>query len=171
MPKKERATADRVRSLLDYDLDTGWLIWKQSTSNRVSVGRRAGNVNSLGYRQIMIDGVNYSAHRLIWLHVRGVWPEHEIDHINGVRDDNRLSNLRSAGRSCNARNAAMQKNNTSGFKGVSWNKQVRKWRARIVVNGVEYPLGDFDQIEMAAAAREKAAHQLHGEFACDGKRP
>ena len=94
----------------------------------------------------------------------GKWPENDIDHINVARGDNRFSNLREATRSENLRNRGAQKNNTSGFKGVSWQKSSRKWDARINIHGKVVHLGYFDDPEDAYQAYCQAAKELHGEF-------
>lgn len=88
-----------------------------------------------------------------------------IDHVNGDKLDNRRRNLRFATRSQNAMNKGKPKNNTSGFKGVSWYKKAKKWCARIKVNGKTIHLGLFAEIKIAARAYDAAARELHGEFA------
>jgi hypothetical protein len=93
----------------------------------------------------------------------GEEPPAQIDHINGIKTDDRLCNLRAADNAQNNRNRPAQGNNTSGFKGVS--KKRRQWRARISVNGTEHSLGTFDTPEAAAAAYREAAERLHGAFA------
>lgn len=108
-----------------------------------------------------------SAHRVAWAVANGRWPENEIDHINGVRDDNRLVNLRDVTRTENHRNAGL-KINTSGVLGVSWNTERRKWIAQITVDGKNNYLGQFDTITEAAEVRRQANlrfgfHPNHGD--------
>jgi hypothetical protein len=96
-------TAERVRELLEYDADTGILRWRVRRGTVVS-GRIAGHLDAKGYMALGIDGRLYRLHRVVWLHVYGAWPTQEIDHINRVRHDNRLANLRDVSRLVNARN-------------------------------------------------------------------
>lgn len=157
-------TAEEARQLLDYDAETGALTWRVGRK-RARAGNVAGTPHSKGYIQIRIYGKPYLAHRLAWLITHGAWPENQIDHINGERDDNRLVNLRPATPAENLRNAKRQRNNTSGFKGVSWHKPSKRWQAQIAVNGRTIHVGCFSTPEEAHAAYCKAAEKLHGEFA------
>ena len=146
-------TQDRLKEVLSYDPDSGKFIWKISTSNRVKAGSVAGTLNSTGYIYIRVDGKKYLAHRLAWLHAYGYDPEHGIDHLNGVRDDNRISNLREVSQSCNLQNTKTYSRNTSGFPGVSWDKWRRKWRAQIRSQGRNHFLGYYEDSLEAALAR------------------
>ncbi len=172
--KKSTLTAERLRELLHYDSETGVFKRKISTSNYVRVGDIAGSYVQ-GYREIRIDGSRYRSHRLVWLYVHGKWPKNEIDHINGVRDDNRLINLREATHTENSYNKGAAKNSTSGVKGVSWDLRKKKWRAQCTVNGKQYHQGYFVNIADAECAANKFREQHHGHFAqtCSGnqKRP
>jgi hypothetical protein len=155
-----------IRERLDYDPATGLFLWRRHDAmpNKWN-GRWAGNVAGRtchkGYRQIAIANSRHSAHRIAWLMMTGEWPKADIDHINGVRDDNRFSNLREATRAENNRNASMQKRNASGVSGVSWHKMARKWQANISVGHRRIHLGLFSDITAAAAAR-KTAEIEHG---------
>lgn len=99
-----------------------------------------------------VDGKSYREHRLIWLLMYGYMPEQDIDHINGVRDDNRLANLRECSRSFNLLNAVGRANNSTGHKGVSLQKN-GKYHAYINVNGKRNNIGYFDDLEVALLAR------------------
>lgn len=153
----------RVIELFNYDQATGLF------TRRVGVqgGGRAGSVAgtlSHGYVRIRIDGKLHSAHRLAWLVVHGYMPD-ELDHINLIKDDNRIENLRPATRSENQRNKGKQSNNTSGYKGVYWDKSKGKWHARAQdANGKQKFLGSFPTPESASAAYNDFASNLHGEF-------
>jgi hypothetical protein len=153
-------TAQRVREVLAYNPETGALTWL-SARGRQPAGAIAGCDSGQGYRDIRVDGEQHRAHVIAFLHFYGRWPEHEIDHINGRRDDNRIVNLRDVPRSINRRNAARSTNNKSGVTGVFWNTEKGKWTAKIKVNRREIHLGHFTILEEAAAAR-KAAEQAHG---------
>ena len=105
------------------------------------------------------------AHRLVWLYVYGKFPSNAIDHINTIGNDNRFSNLREVTNSQNQMNRKNQKNNTSGYKGVCYEKLTNKWRATIGLNNKLKSIGNFDTKEEAAEAYRKASALLHGEFA------
>lgn len=154
-------TADRVRELLQYNPETGVFTWKAASSNRVHVGDEAGSFDKDGYRAIRLDGRLHFSHRLAWLWAHGVHPSKELDHINRVRSDNRLSNLREATRSENVQNRLMQRNNTSGFSGVSWSKDAKRWCAKIKLNRKNMHLGYFHTPEAAYAAYLREKRALH----------
>jgi hypothetical protein len=117
----------------------------------------------------MIGGKNYSLHRIIWTHFYGEDPgSFQIDHIDGVRGNNRISNLRLANCFENARNTKAPKRNTSGVKGVSWDKKNFKWRAQIKVAGLRTNIGRFNTIEEAELAVRAAREKYHREFANHG---
>lgn len=157
-------TDEEARAILSYSPETGVFIWAAKINRYISIGEVAGSLNYQGYVTIMIRGRNYRAHRLAWLLMTGNWPKHQIDHVNGVRDDNRFSNLREATNSQNNRNRIKQANNTSGFKGVSFHNQMKRWRSSIMANGMSKHLGLFDTREEAYSAYCAAADNLHGEF-------
>lgn len=165
-PTDGKFDAERLRSLLDYDPETGKFTWRVRTSNRVDVGRGAGCREARdGYIYIRLDDTLYKAHRLAWLYVHGEWPIGALDHINGIPGDNRIVNLRAASPSQNSCNQRRQSNNSSGFKGVSWYKRDGKWKAHITYRGKGFHLGYFDTAEEAYAAYCAKAKELHGEFA------
>ena len=127
-------------------------------------GEIAGSLNPNGYIYIKINYKLYRAHRLAWLYETGSFPLEQIDHINGIRNDNRYQNLREATRSQNKCNTKMYANNASGFKGVGLYKPTGKYRASITVNNKLIYLGYFDNPELAYAAYCEAALKYHGEF-------
>jgi hypothetical protein len=154
-------TFERLRELLNYDPATGEFTWKVAIGKKVRAGNVAGNINHKGYRIIVIEGRPHRAHRLAWLWMNGVWPKKNVDHINRVRDDNRITNLREATDSENQHNRLKQRDNTSGHKGVSWHARDKRWLARIGVSGKVVRLGRFQSVEEAAAAYVNAAIRLH----------
>lgn len=158
-------TVERLKEVLRYDLETGVFRWACAIGNRAKEGAVAGCLRSDGYCFIRIDGHPYAAHRLAWLYMHGVWPNLHIDHINRVRSDNRIENLREATRAQNQGNLPRYRNNTSGIKGVSLMKRDNKWRASIRVNGKPKNLGHFNTKEEAAEVYRKAAIARWGEFA------
>lgn len=121
----------------------------------------AGTVEKNGYTVIKLAGKTYKAHRLAWLHVYGRWPVDQIDHINRVRTDNRLCNLREASRSENQINTRRLVNRTSGVTGVKLHKRKRmRFEARITVRGKRLYLGLFERLEDAQQAYS-VARTLH----------
>jgi len=153
-------TVEELKERFSYDPETGVVIYKVDVAYNVVKGRVAGSVSKGGYLSVRINGRGYPLHRVIWALHHGEWPPHFIDHRNGVRFDNRIDNLRSATGTQNGHNSAKRSDNTSGHKGVTWNKICRKWRARI--NHAH--LGQFDSKDDAITARNSAARELHGEF-------
>jgi HNH endonuclease/AP2 domain len=157
---------DRLKDVLSYDKHTGVFRWKKTLSKRNCEGNIAGSFSKEhGYISICIDGKRYMAHRLAWLYEFGSWPTNDIDHINTIRNDNRICNLREATRADNLHNMSVPSHNTSGFKGVSWHKARGKWRATIKLNRRSIHLGAFNDKEEAANAYKEAASRLFGEFA------
>jgi hypothetical protein len=117
-------------------------------------------MHAYGYQLVCVDGHKYPAHRLAWLIAHGVWPDGQIDHINGNRADNRLENLRDVPRAINAQNQRRApKNSASGFLGVS--RHNNRWRARITIDKRTVRLGTFDTPHQAYAAYLSAKRQLH----------
>lgn len=169
--RRKTLTADRLRYVMDYDPDTGVFIWRGSEGGRFAKkGKIAGANIGNGYLGIGVDGVHYRVSRLAVLWMTGVMPTKQVDHINGIRDDNRWANLRQATRSDNIANSKLRKDNKSGFKGVHWNESARKWRAHIRHKGKGYHLGSFDAPEEAYQAYCRAAREMFGEFARFEKR-
>lgn len=158
----ERMDPQALDRLLRYDPDTGGVFWRHSRG-RVPAGARAGTPNVRGHRVPTLDGKKTQEHRVIWALYTGRWPKAEIDHIKGDRADNRWSNLREATRAENQRNVGRISTNTSGFKGVSWHKRARRWRAEISGGGYTH-LGLFDTPQEAAQAYRAAAAQRYGEY-------
>lgn len=155
-------TAEYLRSILNYDPETGIFTRKVRTSSRAKAGAGdvAGCSNGDGYLRLWLQSRLYLAHRLAWLHTYGVWPKDQIDHINRNRSDNRIANLREVSNKQNQQNKSKSSNNTSGHPGVSWKKQNSKWQAHIRHNQKLIHLGLFKSLEEALSAR-KAAEKLY----------
>ena len=159
---KRSLDAETMRHLLDYEPDTGIFYWRIQPSRSVKAGAVAGSVRSDDYIGIMVNGTRFMAHRLAWLHFHGVWPEHQIDHIDENKSNNRISNLRDVPQSMNQHNAIKpRKDGTSGYRGVSWDKGKTRWRAQIEVNGQKQYIGLFDTPKAAHAAYLAAKLRLH----------
>ena len=158
-------TKEILQSKLDYDPETG-IFTKKTNSWKFKIGDVAGCKSPKGYILIGIKNKQYLAHRLAWFYVYGDLPQF-IDHINGNPSDNRICNLRKCTKSENSKNRGKQKNNTSGVKGVTWDKQCNKWKAQIKFNGKVKNLGVFKDLEFAALVVKEARTKFHGVFAKD----
>ena len=151
----------RLREVLDYDPDTGIFTWKVRVSTHCRPGDEAGSPHARGYVVIGLDRCVYLAHRLAWFYVHGEWPEAEIDHRNGVRTDNRLSNLRLATSTQNKQNRRNARG-TTPFRG--------RWKAQIGLgNKVTKYLGMFDTEEEAHQAYLAAKTEMHQFFVEGGE--
>lgn len=159
---------DLIRERLVYDHTTGLLFWKvrpvetfltknaAGTWNTRFAGKEAfRSTNHLGYKQGAINHVKLLAHVVCWSHFYGEYPNHPLDHIDGIRSNNTIRNLRESPDYANNRNMAKNKLNRSGFAGVSWHKWSKQWRAQISINGVKKDLGYFKNIEEAVKERRK----------------
>ena len=144
-------TVSNVRSLFECNENTGVVYWKIKPNKRLPVGSVAGWKHSDGYLNFQYCGKLYLTHRIAWLLHYGEWPD-QIDHINGVRDDNRICNLRSVPSVLNSRNKATYKNNVSGVVGVSWVARDKRWVAMLG----KIRLGAFITKDAAVAARTAA---------------
>lgn len=152
--------ATRLRELLDYDPSTGFFTRRVKTSIGNKAGDRAGTINKAGYVQIRVDGRLHYAHRLSWLHVHGEWPAADIDHLSGVRSDNRLENLRAADRQINNQNRRdASRRSQLGQLGVS--KSGGQFEARIGVGGQCLRLGRFCSPGAAHDAYLTAKRAMH----------
>lgn len=147
-----------VMPKLRYDPETGELTWLYSGKPAGSIPNK--NYNNYIYLQHL--GRQVAAHRVCWALYHGHPPPSPIDHINGIKSDNRIANLRLATVAENNRNRGRQSNNTSGFKGVIFHKG--KWNARVQHMGKRHCLGAYDSREEASAVYEAAAKQMFGEF-------
>lgn len=142
-----------IIKLLRYDNETGHMYW-------IKNGKRAGCAHSSGYRMIGIKGRKYKEHRIIWLYVYGNYPQFDIDHINRVKNDNRICNLRKASEIENAQNMIMaQSHSKTGVLGVSPSKY--GYVASIQSNGIKKHLGRFKTIEEAEKVYLNAKKELH----------
>lgn len=153
-----------LHRIFEYNSDTGIFTRKIKTAIATKIGERAGYTNKQGYIQIRALGKTYQAHSLAWLYVFGEMPA-LIDHIDGNRSNNAITNLRIADRSINGFNREKKSESSSVFKGVLWSKKYCKWEAKINANRKRKHLGYFQCEQEAAHAYNKAAIELHGEYA------
>jgi len=161
--KEKLLTYEEVKEMFDCDPEKGILIWKtRPVNSKYLIGTIAGWINkSSGYVMVKIKRKDYRSHRIIWFLMTGKWPENQIDHINGIRNDNRFCNLREATSSQN--NANSSKRNSTGYRGV--HKDGKKWRAQIRMNKKNIHLGLYDTPEEAHTVYVAKAKELFGEYA------
>jgi hypothetical protein len=157
-----------IRNYLQYDPDTGVVRWIRPLRN--GRNKKANRTDEAGHQgaqciQIGFRGVSFKAHRLAWALHYGEWPTGVVDHINRDPYDNRISNLRMCSQQHNTFNSGPSKNSTSGFKGVWFRRDTGRWAAEITHNRKKKSLGCYPTAELAAAAYDKAAKEIFGEFA------
>ena len=164
MRSKDWLTVEEARSRLNYDPETGRLTWKKLRNTR-RIGEEAKSLDVAGYVQVNISGTLVKGHRLAWLLHYGAWPDGDIDHINGVRNDNRISNLRSVSGKVNCQNHRVgSRPSVTGLIGVhlqgrgSANK---RYRAKIWVDGRQIHLGGYTTPDEAHAAYVLAKRKYH----------
>lgn len=152
-----------LKELFDYNPETGVFTWcEDRCKGKIKAGSIAGSISFYGYVVIGVNGTNYPAHRLAWVYMYGSIPKDlQIDHISGVKNDNRLSNLRLANSAEQGQNRNINSNNTSGYPGVSWSKVRNKWLASIKLNRKVLYIGVFDTPEAANDARILRKAELH----------
>jgi len=145
-------TVNRAREFFDYDPTTGILTWRISKGT-IKAGSAVTSINCKGYMNVKVGHKTHQAHRIAWMVHYGETPQSEIDHINRVKTDNRIENLRCVSHSENMFNTHLRPDNKSGHKGVY--KMKNKWGAQIRVQGKAINLGIFDDIESAVIARKQ----------------
>jgi HNH endonuclease/AP2 domain len=170
-------TQERVKGLFDYR--DGQLFWKERPRsdfktdlaylqwNPKHAGKQAGCYSGKRHGNVAINKKHYNLHRIIFLWHHGYLPE-IVDHIDCNPQNNLIENLRAANKAENQRNSGMFSHNTSGYKGVVWSKNAKKWLARIKTNGVTKHLGSFSCKEDAAEFVQLAREMVHGAFANHG---
>lgn len=157
-------TISRLKEMLEYNPLTGVFTWRKTASSRSPAGSKPVRKDQDGYLMVMLDGKNYRQHRLAWFYVHGLWPANQLDHINGVRDDNRIANLRECDEQNNNRNRSISRNNKSGASGVHF--QQNKWMVRIRTDrNTRMFFGYFDDFELAELVAAEAREKYHGNFA------
>ncbi len=144
-----------------YDATTGGFCWAVSRPG-CTRGASAGSLTRSGYVVLKLGRQSVRAHRLAWFLSYGAWPDGEVDHINGNPADNRLANLRVVDRAGNSQNRrSAHRDSSHGFLGATWNKQHKRWQAKIMANGKRHHLGYFETVEAAHAAHMVAKQRLH----------
>jgi hypothetical protein len=155
-------TQQELKQLFSYLPETGEFRWLNSIRNgAIKQGDIAGSTNNDGYTMIKVRGRTYPAHRLAWLYVYGSQPSSGIDHINGIRIDNRIANLRLATVKQNNENTSIRKDNKTGCRGVHFSAREGKYVAKMEHNKRRIPIGYFDRLEDAAIAVQKMRTELY----------
>lgn len=171
-PEQKIIAASDLHKFLKLDADTGTLVWRRRSCSRFNsnyAGKTAGTLNKEGYVCLRLLGKLLLAHRVVFAMHEGRWPDNQVDHVNGIKTDNRPSNLRDVTLSENLKNQKMRANNRSGVTGVHWVAHKKKWAASISDKGTRVRLGLFKTIDQAATARNQAEKRL-GYSDSHGKR-
>lgn len=153
-------SVERLRELFSYNPETGEI------TRKLGYGRAIAGQVFCGSNNISVEGIHMRAGRIAWALHNGAWPPdgYWVDHINGIKADNRIVNLRLATPTQNQQNKA---GSGQYAKGVTWrDRQTKPWQAKIRVNGERLHLGSFATHDEAAEAYKQAALKYHGEFAC-----
>jgi len=151
---RPKVTIERLKEVMRYEPETGRLEWKVRISCH-NPGEHAGCVKMDGYVYVNLDKNRMFGHRMAWALYYGRWPEHQLDHINGVRSDNRIENLREVTGSVNQHNRRDMIRKNGSLKGTSFRKKIGLWKAEIIIDGKRFHLGMFPS--------EKAAHEMYVE--------
>lgn len=165
---KSDITQALVKEYLDYDPQTGELIWIKKPSKRANLRTRAGSlVSTTGYRSIALFGKSYPEHHVVWLWYHGYWPKQQLDHIDHIRNNNRISNLREVTVGENARNRTRRQNTRTDEAGIWFNRISKRYVAEITKDGKKVYQASFVDIEDAITARkakliEHGFHANHG---------
>jgi hypothetical protein len=138
--------------------------WKKHLNRHAKKGGIAGWIDEEGYIQIGLLSKHHKAHRLAWLYAHGEMPNNNIDHINCIKTDNRIENLRLANKSQNGMNRGKQKNNTTGFKGVCKETRTGKYKPYATVNGLKHNFSSYNTAEEASQVYKEFIKHHHGEF-------
>jgi len=165
--KDSGLTHARVRELFRYNPFTGSLIRRVSITGKAMKGTIAGSFHkSSGYLVLGIDRRKtlFHVHRLIWFYMTGRWPISQVDHIDRNQLNNKWTNLREANNGQSKLNTRLNRNNTSGVRGVHFHSSEDIWMATISIDGKRKFLGRFETFEEAAAVRMKAEKEIYGEF-------
>lgn len=168
-PIKSLPAQEELLTLFRYDEVSGKIFRRSREGNNWFnsrfAGSEAGYESADGYIKIKYQGASYLAQRIIWKMVTGFDPEGSVDHIDGVKNNNRWGNLRDVTHDQNMWNAKLFHNNTSGYRGVSFIQSHGMWRAAISVNGKKKHIGYFESAEAAHAAFVDESTKVRDEYA------
>lgn len=154
-----------IKDIISYNPDTGQFHLKVDRSPRSKKGDRCGWLTDRGYRMIEVNGKGYSEQRLAFLLMTGELPIKQMDHINGIKDDNRWYNLREASPSENSCNKPVRPDSGTGIKGVAYYKETNRYHVQITVNGKQQRFGCYEGLELAELVAREVRNKYHGDFA------
>lgn len=159
---EQNLTVEKIREYLNYDLETGILIWKKKSARNTNIGDRTGSLKPNGYRYIRFDNFECLEHRLIWFGMTGEWPnkEYNIDHIDLNKSNNVWTNLRKVTITENNLHAVARITSKTGFRGIKEIRKSGRYLARIMVNKQEIYIGSYNSIDAAVSARNLKALEL-----------
>ena len=158
---EQKTPAYVVDDMFNLDPDTGELTRKICLNSRWKIGGKVGFVRKKdGYVQISILANKYLGHRVVWCKHYGTWPDGEVDHINGIKTDNRIENLRLADTNIQVQNRGLNKTNKSGYRGV-WQKENGRWRVYITKDYKRINVGSYASYDEAVMARQKIETEMH----------
>ena len=155
-------TQEQLKELINYNSETGIFTNKVTRNSRAVKGQELNPSNEGRYGAVQLNKQKYLLHRLAWFYINGTWPKDQIDHINGIKTDNRISNLRECTNQQNSYNRKGREG-TSKYKGV--HAHGNKWRAKVTISGKQIIIGSFNTEKEAALAYNKQVKVIHGEFA------
>lgn len=158
-------TQKHLKEVLNYNPTTGIFTWINCGSKKRNK-KIAGTICKDGYRSVRVDNISYQSGRLAFLYMEGYFPEHEVDHKDRNRANDKWNNLRHVSRQCNMRNCSIGSLNTSGVKGVWWHKDRKKWTVGIKINLKQKHIGCFVDFDEAVCCR-LAAEQCLDWSDCD----
>lgn len=162
---KQQPTIDELKAIMEYECESGRLLWKvrrNSRNGKVKPGAEVGSLTKTGYKEAAVCGYRTYVHRLAWALHYGAWPAKNIDHIDGDKLNNRIANLRDCAQAVNVENIRkVRSDNTSGYTGVLWRADKKRWCAVIQVGGKRKRLGGYDTPEQAHEAYLAAKRELH----------
>ena len=163
---KDAGESPLYQELIEHlEYDSGHLIWIKipPKNNSIKIGKRFGSTESNGYIRGQFKGKKFLEHRVVYYMFNKIVPSF-IDHINGIRDDNRIENLREADKQSNTFNRKSHKNSTSKYKGVSWCKRDKNWQVSYCIGGKRIDIGKFNCEIEAAKAYDNTVREYHKEF-------
>jgi hypothetical protein len=161
-------TQELLHELFEYR--EGALYWKSDRARgKIKAGSKAGHLEPRGYTVIELNGIRYKAHRLIFMMFNGYMP-YQVDHEDNDPSNNKIENLRAASHGENQNNRPLQKNNTSGVKGVHWRKSIKKWAVQLQVDKKVKYFGSYFDLEVARFVSETMRYKYHGKFANRGEK-
>lgn len=161
MQVSRKTTEDLIADAVEYNPSTG-IFTRKITTSRSAAGDKTGTIAKNGYVVLRINKKLHYAHRLAFLMVTGSWPDSQVDHINGMRSDNRFENLRLCNQSENMQNQRRAKNGSeSGILGAHFDRSTGRWFSQIKANGVNIALGSFPNARLAGEAYLKAKRKMH----------